>query len=61
MFSLYKIRDKCRFLIAAMADNRLELGLYDSFAPEASFFGPALTTTFFTNLVRDRIVPGGWN
>jgi hypothetical protein len=34
-------------------DSRLELGLYDNFAPQASFFGPALTPIFFAKLQSD--------
>ena len=31
-------------------ERRLQLGLYDNFAPESMFFGPGLTPTFFATL-----------
>lgn len=37
-------------------ENRLELGLYDNFAPNASFFGPALKPIFFAILRDDGII-----
>jgi hypothetical protein len=37
-------------------DNCLQLGLYDNCAPEASFFGPSLTPSFFSNLESDGTV-----
>jgi hypothetical protein len=36
--------------------GRLELGLYDNFAPKASFFGPSLTPSFFAKLQGDGII-----
>jgi len=34
-------------------EDRLELGLYDKFAPDAMFFGPTLTPIFFATLLGD--------
>ena len=37
-------------------EGRLELGLYDNFAPKAMFFGPALTPEVLENLQSDGIL-----
>jgi hypothetical protein len=36
--------------IQVQKDGRLELGLYDNFAPKFMFFGPRLTSTFLATL-----------
>jgi hypothetical protein len=36
--------------IQVQKDGRLELGLYDNFAPKCMFFGPSLASTFFAAL-----------
>jgi hypothetical protein len=36
--------------IQIQKDGRLELGLYDNFAPKCMSFGPSLTSTFFATL-----------
>jgi hypothetical protein len=36
--------------IQVQKDGRLELGLYDNFAPKCMFFGPSLTSAFFATL-----------
>lgn len=36
--------------IQIQKEGRLQLGLYDNFAPKAMSFGPSLTATFFTTL-----------
>ena len=36
--------------IQVQKEGRLQLGLYDNFAPKAMFFGPRLTPTFFAAL-----------
>ncbi len=37
-------------------DGRLELGMYDNFDPEASFFGSRLTPEFFDRLSSNGIL-----
>jgi hypothetical protein len=37
-------------------DGRLELGLYDNFAPKGMFFGPALTPSFFGTLRNEGVL-----
>jgi hypothetical protein len=37
-------------------EGNLELGLYDCFTPEASFFGPKLKPDFFTSLESDGVL-----
>jgi hypothetical protein len=36
--------------IQVQKDGRLELGLYDNFAPKCMFLGLSLTSTFFATL-----------
>jgi hypothetical protein len=37
-------------------NDQLELGLYDQFAPEASFFGPKLAPEFFNRLESEKVL-----
>ena len=38
-------------------EGRLELGLYDNFAPRVMFFGPAVTPQIFDNFLNHGVLP----
>src|SRR5271156_1916199 len=42
--------------VQVQKDGRLQLGLYDNFAPEFMFFGPGLTPSFIATLQEDGVL-----